>query len=112
MERRSLAGLLGVVAAFAALATALVSSACTGPGPGPVYDRDLGAAIERLKADVEAAHRRATVAARAAVVADWADALSLAGHEWGSTGHGCVSSRPCRRPATRRSPTAPRSTGW
>ena len=72
---------------FAALATALVSSACTGPGPGPVYDRDLGAAIERLKADVEAQPTdESTVAARAAVVADWADALSLAGHEMGLDG--------------------------
>ncbi len=68
-----------------ALAFALVS--CEAAGPGPAYDRDLSAAIEQLKADVAAAPTdESTVAARAAVVADWADALSLAGHEMGLEG--------------------------
>ncbi len=36
-------------------ALALVLSGCDVAGPGAVYDRDLGAAIEQLKADVAAA---------------------------------------------------------
>ncbi|MCY3971434.1 MAG: DUF3604 domain-containing protein [Acidobacteria bacterium] len=68
-----------------ALAFALVS--CDAAGPGPVYDRDLRTAIKQLKADVAAAPTdESTVAARSAVVADWADALSLAGHEMGLEG--------------------------
>lgn len=66
---------------------ALVLAACEASGPGAVYDRDLGAAIDQLKADVAAEPTdESTVAARAAVVADWADALSLAGHEMGLEG--------------------------
>ena len=68
-------------------ALALVLSGCEASGPSAVYDRDLGAAVEQLKADVAAAPTdESTVAARAAVVADWADALSLAGHEMGLEG--------------------------
>lgn len=68
-------------------ALALVLSGCDAAGPGAVYDRDLSAAIEQLKADVAAAPTdESTVAARSAVVADWADALSLAGHEMGLEG--------------------------
>lgn len=66
---------------------ALVLSGCDASGPGGVYDRDLSTAIEQLKADVAATPTDgSTVAARAAVVADWADALSLAGHEMGLDG--------------------------
>ena len=65
----------------------LVLSGCDTAGPGAVYDRDLGAAVDQLKADVAAeATDESTIAARAAVVADWADALALAGHEMGLEG--------------------------
>ena len=66
---------------------ALALAGCEASGPGAVYDRDLGAAIEQLKGDVAAQPTdESTVASRAAVVADWADALSLAGHEMGLEG--------------------------
>ena len=68
-------------------ALVLVLSGCDTAGPGAVYDRDLGAAIEQLKADVAAQPTdESSLPARAAVVADWADALSLAGHELGLDG--------------------------
>ena len=70
-----------------ALALAFAVSGCDTGGPGAVYDRDLGAAIEQVKADVAAeATDESTFPARAAVVADWADALALAGHEMGLEG--------------------------
>lgn len=74
-----------------ALAFALAVSGCDTDGPGAAYDGDLGAAIEQLKADVAARPTdESTIAARAAVAADWADALALAGHEMGLGGRGCV----------------------
>lgn len=70
-----------------ALALSLGVLGCDAAGPGAVYDRDLGAAVEQLKADVAAeATGESTLPARAAVVADWADALALAGHEMGLEG--------------------------
>ena len=70
-----------------ALALAFAVSGCDTGGSGAVYDRDLGAAIEQVKADVAAeATDESTFPARAAVVADWADALALAGHEMGLEG--------------------------
>ncbi len=66
---------------------ALALAGCEASGPGAVHDGDLGAAIDQLKADVAAEPTdESTVAARAAVVANWADALSLAGHEMGLEG--------------------------